>query len=76
MVEDEQAHRIAYEKKQLEALIRDTRRGHYIGLVISLVSIGGAITTALMGQPWQIPVALVGLPILGVITEIVNSKTK
>lgn len=41
MVEDEQAHRISYEKKHLDALTNDTRRGHYIGLAISLASIGG-----------------------------------
>lgn len=76
MVEEEQAHRISYEKRQLDALIRDTRRGHYIGLVISIASISGAITVAMMGLPWEIAVALVGVPILGVITAIVNSKTK
>jgi len=76
MVEEEQRHRQKYESDQLAALIRDTRRGHYMGLVICLASIGGAIWTAMSGLPWQISAALVGVPILGVITAIVNSKTK
>ncbi|MCX7173409.1 MAG: DUF2335 domain-containing protein [Proteobacteria bacterium] len=76
MVEEEQRHRQKYESNQLAAMIRDTRRGHYIGLAICLASIGGATAIAFAGLPWEIATALVGVPILGVITAIVNSKTK
>lgn len=75
MVEDEQAHRISYEKAHLNALAGDTRRGHYIGLAISVASIAGAVYAASLGAHWSVSIALVGVPILGIIRAIVGSKT-
>ena len=51
MVEEEQAHRIAYENARLAALTADTRRGHYLGGLISLVAIAAAAVAAL-GAHW------------------------
>ncbi|MCL2656852.1 MAG: hypothetical protein FWD62_05410 [Betaproteobacteria bacterium] len=75
MVEEEQAHRISYERTHLAAVVSDTQRGHYIGLLISLAAIGGALATAFLGAHWSVSVALVGIPILGIIRAIVGSKT-
>jgi len=75
MVEDEQAHRISYEQAHLNALAGDTRRGHYIGLAISVASIAGAVYAASLGAHWSVSIALVGVPILGIIRAIVGSKT-
>lgn len=75
MVEEEQSHRISYEKAHLNAVAGDTRRGHYIGLIISVSAIGGAVGAAYFGAHWSVSIALVGIPILGIIRTIVGSKT-
>jgi hypothetical protein len=75
MVEAEQSHRISYEQAHLNALANDTRRGHYIGLAISVAAMGGAAFTAYIGAHWSVSIALVGVPILGIIRAIVGSKT-
>src|SRR3990172_736242 len=70
MSEKEQAHRINYETTGLTATIQESRRGQYLGAVVSVVAIGGAIYTAYSGAYWAIPVALVGVPILGIVRAI------
>lgn len=42
MVEQEQVHRIKHETTILDATVRDTRRGHWMGGAISMASIAGA----------------------------------
>ena len=76
MVEREQAHRIEAESHILQATIRDTKRGHWIGLGIAAVSIAGAVATAYMGAHPAVSVALVGLPLGAVIKSILGSKSK
>lgn len=75
MVEEEQLHRISYEKAHLNAVSGDTRRGHYIGMVISTAAICGAVYTVYLGAHWSVSIALVGIPVLGIIRAIVGSKT-
>lgn len=49
MAEKEQGHRIKYEKIGLSASIYESRRGQYLGSIISLVAVLGAIYAASIG---------------------------
>lgn len=76
MVEQEQAHRLQHEDTSLNAAISDTRRGHWIGGLISLAAIGGSVYTAYIGAPGVVSVALVSLPIATIITAFIRGKPK
>lgn len=75
MVEEEQRHRQAYENAHLKATAGDTMRGHYIGLGISLAAIGASTYVASLGAHWSVSVALVGVPMLGIVRAILANKT-
>jgi len=75
MAEKEQAHRIEYEKIGLPATIRESRRGQTLGAIISFVAVCGAIYTAYIGAHWAVPVALVGVPVLGLVRAIVRPRS-
>lgn len=75
MVETEQAHRIEYESKRLEALTSDTIRGQYIGMGISILALVGAGVTAWMGAHPTVSIALVSLPVLGIIKALISSRS-
>lgn len=74
MAEDEQAHRIAFETQALAATIRDKRRGQYMGSIVGFVAVVGAIATALYGVHWSVPIALVGVPVLGIVQALVSGR--
>ena len=76
MSEKEQDHRIEFENARLNIMAGDTRRGHYLGLIISICAIIGAVYTASIGAHWTVSVALVGVPILGIVRAIVGNKTE
>jgi uncharacterized membrane protein len=75
MTEKEQDHRIEFENSRLRLISEDTKRGHFIGLVISMAAIAAAVYTTLIGAHWSVSVALVGVPVLGIVRAIVGSKT-
>lgn len=75
MVEIEQAHRIEYESKRLSALTNDTKRGQYIGMGISIVALVGACITAYLGAHPTVSIALVSLPVLGIIKALISSRS-
>ena len=75
MAEKEQAHRIEYEKVGLPAAIRESRRGQILGAVISLIAVLGAIYAVHVGSSWIVPVALVGVPVLGIVRAIVRPRS-
>lgn len=74
MVEQEQAHRIAHETKELDAAVSDFRRGHWIGGGLGAMSIIGAAFTAYIGAHPAVSIALVGLPVMAVIRSIIARK--
>ncbi len=76
MIEREQAHRINYDNTALEAQKTDTRRGHFIGAAACVLAIAGAIFTAYIGAHPSVSIALVSVPILGMIQAFVGSKEK
>lgn len=74
LVEQEQDHRISYESKSIEAAVRDTKRGHVIGGIISILAVCGAIFTAYIGAHPAVSIALVGLPIFGIVQAFIRNK--
>lgn len=76
MAEDEQAHRIAYEKHGVAATIKEARRGQIFGALLSAFAIGGAVYTAHIGAHWSVSVALVGIPVLGIIQAVIRPRAK
>ena len=74
MVEQEQAHRIANEMKELEATVSDFRRGHWLGGLLGVLSIAGAVFTAYIGAHPTVSIALVGLPLMAIIRNIITRK--
>lgn len=74
MAEKEQIHRIDFEKFGLAASIKEHRRGQYLGAAISISAVIGAAITAIMGVHWTVSVALVGVPVLGLVRAIVKPR--
>lgn len=74
MVEQEQAHRIAHETKELHAATSDFRRGHWMGAIIALSCVAGATYTAYIGAHWAVSIALVGLPITALAGKLFSRK--
>ena len=76
MVELEQTHRIEYNNTGLDAKVKDTKRGQLIGGFIGTLSVSGCIVTAYMGAHPAVSIALVSVPILGIIRAFLNSRTQ
>ena len=76
MAESEQTHRISFEQTALNAAIADKKRGQYFGGSIGVLAIAGAVVTANYGAPWQVPVALVGVPVLGIVQALIGRSGK
>ena len=74
MVEREQAHRIEHESKVLSAQTSDFARSHWLGALIALCCIAGAIYTATIGAHWSVSVAMVGLPITALVGKLFSRK--
>jgi len=74
MSEKEQEHRIEHEKIGLPATIRESMRGQYLGAIISLVAVAGAIYTAHIGAHPAVSIALVGVPVLGLVRAIMRPR--
>lgn len=75
MVEREQQHRIDQEAAILEATIRDTRRGHWLGGAVSVLALVGCVFSVYLGAHPAVSVALVSLPVVAIIQAIVRSKS-
>lgn len=73
MAELEQQHRMALEVMILPENMRAARRGQQLGAAISIAALGLASVTALMGAPWQVSIALVGVPVLSVARSLVTA---
>jgi uncharacterized membrane protein len=75
MVEEEQAHRVSYESALLAATIGDTKRGHWMGWSISIISVVGALASIFMQANPIVSVALVGVPLVSIVHAIMKSKS-
>ena len=74
MAEAEQAHRIDYERTGLTASTAEARRGQYVGGALSLAAIICAAYTSHIGAPWQVSVAFLSLPIMGMIRALIRPR--
>lgn len=74
MAEQEQSHRIECEKVQMTAMIADTRRGQFLGAVVAILALLGAVLNSYLGGPWQVSMALVGVPIAGVVRALIDGR--
>ena len=73
MAEIEQQHRIALEAQIVPANQKAGFRGQILGAAISLSALILATFTAYIGAPWEISVALVGVPVLSVARSLVTA---
>jgi uncharacterized membrane protein len=76
MVEEEQAHRIAYENRAQKEEIQASARGHYLGSVITVIAILTAAIAGYVGVHPAICVAIVGLPIATIIQSMIGRNDK
>lgn len=74
MAEQEQAHRVEFEKRALTATIADKRRGQWMGWIVAIAAVAGAIWTAANGAAWQVSVALVSVPVLGIVKALIPGQ--
>jgi uncharacterized membrane protein len=74
MVEREQEHRIDHEKKAMTNVAADYARQHWLGAAISALAIGGSVLAAYLGAHPTVSIALVGLPIVGIVQAILKRK--
>ena len=74
MVEQEQAHRIKYEAGKLAASTSDFRRGSWMGFSLAVLCVVGATVTAYIGAHAAVSVALVGVPIMGVVVKFLKKS--
>ena len=72
MAEAEQSARLAREE---EAIRQDNKRGHWLGFIIALAAVIAASATAYFGAHPSVSIALVGVPILGIVKAIINSRS-
>ncbi len=75
MVETEQAHRIESEEKILAATIRDTRRGHWIGMILAVLSIAAAVVAVYLQAHASVSIALVVLPLVALVNAVMKNKS-
>lgn len=75
MVEREQDHRQHQDKAVLDATIKDTRRGHWMGWTISMAALAGAGITAHLGAHPAVSIALVSLPIVAIVQAFLRTKS-
>jgi len=74
MVEQEQSHRLSLEQTRTVANIKSHWRGQFLGAGIGLAAIVAAVVNSYFGGPWQVSVALVGVPILGIAQALIRGR--
>lgn len=82
MAEQQQSARILYEQTVLNASVKEASRGQWLGSLISLSSVFGAIALAIIGifskAPsafYAVPLALLGVPLMALGKAIVDSRS-
>jgi len=81
MAEKEQAYRIQMGEKEHARRIEDSRRGHedfrrgqWLGWFLAAGALTAAAVVSLFHAPWQASVALVGIPVLGAVQALIQSR--
>ena len=73
MAEKQQEHRIRAETLELMSSIVLTVMGQVLGFILCLAFGAAAVYTAMKGAHWSISVALVGIPIAGIVKAFVRN---
>jgi uncharacterized membrane protein len=68
--EKEQAHRIEEAEKKHE----DSRRGQYLGCTLAAGAVIAAGVVSVCHAPWQVSVALVGIPLFGAVQALIQGR--
>jgi uncharacterized membrane protein len=76
MAETEQQHRISQESIGLAATIRAHKWGQILGATVAGLAIVGAVVNTYLHGAWEVSVALVSVPVLGVAQALVGVFTK
>jgi uncharacterized membrane protein len=63
MAQKEQTHRF-----------EDSRRGQYLGFSLAAGTVAAATVASLFHAPWQVSVALVGIPMLGAVQALIQGR--
>lgn len=74
MAEKEQEHRHTIEHAALEEEKTAIERGQWLGSILSFLCVGASAYTAVTGAPWQVSVALVSIPVMGVIRSLIERR--
>jgi uncharacterized membrane protein len=81
MTEQEQAHRLATESAALNANIQASREaqaqaktGQFAGAIVSVLAILSAIASAWLGAHPTVSIALVSVPILGMVKALIGTR--
>ncbi|MDP2821706.1 MAG: DUF2335 domain-containing protein [Sulfuritalea sp.] len=81
MTEQEQAHRLAAESAALNANIQANREaqaqaktGQFAGAIVSILAILSAIASAWLGAHPTVSIALVSVPILGMVKALIGTR--
>lgn len=72
MAESEQSHRHGIEKAIIDAETKAKSRGYWLGFLVSITSMAGAVGTIMLGGHWAVSVALVGVPIASIVKAFVS----
>lgn len=73
MAEREQQHRIDLEAQIVPANNAAGRRGQWLGAGISVLAMVLAVLVVVLDGPWQVAVALLGVPVLSVARSLVTA---
>lgn len=79
--EKEQAYRIQMAEKEYVYRVEDSRRGHedsrrgqWLGWLLAAGALTAAAVVSLFQAPWQVSVALVGIPVLGAVQALMRGR--
>ena len=72
MAEKEQDQRIADAQKEQKHRFEETKRGQYLGWGLAQGAVVTAAVVSLCHGPWQVSVALVGIPVLGAVQALIS----
>ena len=76
MAEREQSHRIRLESAVFAADAADIKRGQLLGGTVAIAALGGAVLSVIYGAASAVSIALVSVPVLGIVKALVDGRSK
>ena len=75
LTEREQSRRHSWDQKAIDYQDKEVRRGQWMGFVLGMLTLGGGIFCASIGQPW-VAVIMVGTSLAGILTAFRKGRSK